>query len=67
MASPIGLGRPGQASLRRKNLSWDMHNKKTAAIWRARVPSRTKKHKGSKLELSWVCLRKRKVRVAVGI
>lgn len=46
------LGRPGQSSLRRKDLSQDMHDEKTPAVWRARVPGRTTEHKGSEVGLS---------------
>ena len=58
----------GQASPRRKDLSWDMHDGKTLALWRARVSGRTAKHEGSEMVLSWVySRRRRKIRVAVGM
>lgn len=46
----VPMSYAGQASLRRADMSWDMHHKKTLVIWGARagVPGKTTSAKAQK-------------------
>lgn len=63
MASSDELYRPDPTSLRRGDLSWDMHDEKMPAMWRARarIPGWTREDKASEVGLR----KSQRVRVAV--